>query len=76
MGHLKQNAVFVKEGDKVVTGQPLGCAGNSGFSIEPHLHMQAHEKTNNGMPWYRERPLLMEFDGKSYLLFEIIRAGK
>lgn len=75
MGHMKYKSVFVHEGDTVVTGQPLGLAGNSGFSLEPHLHIQVHERTNGNIPWYKEKPLYIKFDGKGYLLFEEIMAN-
>ncbi len=75
MAHFKYKSVFVKAGDVVSIGQPIGCAGNSGFSLEPHLHIQAHAKTDKTIPWYKEKPLLIEFDGRSYLLFEEIDAG-
>jgi hypothetical protein len=76
LGHLHQHSVFVREGDSVVTGQPLGCAGNSGFTLEPHLHIQVHAKTNSNIPWYKEPPLFINFDGRSYLLFQEIKAPK
>ncbi|RZL20310.1 MAG: hypothetical protein EOO89_00640 [Pedobacter sp.] len=76
MGHLKHLGVFVKEGDSVKIGQPLALAGNSGFSIEPHLHIQAHAKPSNGEGWYKGKPLLIKFDGRSYLLFETITPRK
>ena len=74
MGHLKHNCVFVHEGDSVQVGQPLACIGNSGFSLEPHLHIQVHAKTDKDVPWYKQPPLLIAFDGRSYLLFEEIEA--
>ncbi|HVI43375.1 MAG TPA: M23 family metallopeptidase [Chitinophaga sp.] len=67
--HLKMNGVFVKEGQYVKTGDPLGLVGNSGFSTEPHLHIQTHAKTP-GVPWYQAKPLYMLFKGKGYLLNE------
>ena len=76
LGHLKQGSLLVKAGDEVRAGAPLGLSGNSGMSLEPHLHIQAHAKTGNGAPWYRQPQLLIQFDGKSYLLFEEINAGK
>lgn len=76
MGHLGYHQVFVAEGDTVTAGAPLGLVGNSGFSIEPHLHLQAHARTGSGLPWYKEPPLQIAFGGKSYLLFEEIIAGK
>lgn len=38
MAHFIPHRIFVKRGQIVKTGQPLGLAGNSGFSAEPHLH--------------------------------------
>lgn len=40
MLHLKNNSISVSEGMKVKVGMPLGLVGNSGFSQEPHLHIQ------------------------------------
>jgi len=37
-GHLQQNSVKVKVGQKVTAGQVLGRVGNSGASGMPHLH--------------------------------------
>jgi hypothetical protein len=75
MAHLKMGSVIVKEGDTVRQGQPVGCVGNSGFSSEPHLHIQAHEKIP-GVPWYKAPPLYIHFNGKGYLLYEVIRPGR
>lgn len=72
LAHLKQGSVVVKEGDMVKQGDPLGCVGNSGFSSEPHLHIQAHVKTP-GVPWYRSAPRYIHFNGRGYLLYEVIR---
>ncbi len=72
IGHLKQRGVFVREGDVVQAGDPLGLVGNSGMSIEPHLHIQAHKNSGDGRPWWSEEPLLIKFDGEEYRLFEVI----
>jgi len=69
LGHLKQYSVLVHEGDSVVAGQALAQVGNSGFSLEPHLHIQVHAK-EEGKPWYKGRPLYIQFNGRSYLLFQ------
>lgn len=39
--HLQQGSVLVRPGDQVTAAQPLGRVGNSGFSVHPHLHLQA-----------------------------------
>jgi len=72
MAHLKYKGVFVHEGQTIRTGQPIGLVGNSGFTLEPHLHIQAHKRTGKNA-WYQEDQLYIEFDGRSYLLFETIR---
>ncbi|RPD41574.1 M23 family metallopeptidase [Chitinophaga barathri] len=72
MGHLKRGSIMVKEGDIVKMGQPLGCVGNSGFSTEPHLHIQVHS-IEKDKPWYASPPLYIRFNGKTYLLNEMIR---
>ena len=39
--HMMKGSIFVKEGDFVKTGQPIGRVGNSGNTTEPHLHIHA-----------------------------------
>ena len=73
LGHNRRHSAMVKTGDSVKLGQPLALVGNSGFSLEPHLHIQAHKRSGTGLPWYREPQLFIEFDGRAYLLFEVIR---
>lgn len=73
LAHLQYHRVFVQTGMHVKAGQPLALAGNSGFTLEPHLHIQAHKKAE-GIPWYRCPPLWMEFDHQSYLHFQVIHA--
>lgn len=41
MTHLANGSVYVKTGADVLSGQRLGLVGNSGYSLEPHLHMHA-----------------------------------
>lgn len=75
MGHMRKGSVMVHENDWVKKGDPLGCIGNSGFSAEPHLHIQVHMKEGD-RPWYQCPPLYMQLNGKSYLLNEIIDADE
>ena len=37
---MKEASIRIKTGDHVMEGQLLGQVGNSGFSLEPHLHIQ------------------------------------
>lgn len=39
--HMMQGSVLAEPGDQVAVGEPLGRVGNSGFSVQPHLHLQA-----------------------------------
>lgn len=38
--HLKKGSVCVRPGDTVRSGDQLGLVGNSGSSLQPHLHFQ------------------------------------
>ena len=38
--HLRQGSLKVGKGDVVKAGQQVGEIGNSGSSIQPHLHLQ------------------------------------
>jgi hypothetical protein len=38
--HLQNGSVRVRPGDTVRTGDTLGLVGNSGSSLQPHLHFQ------------------------------------
>ena len=54
--HMKQFSVLVSEGMIIKKGDPLGLVGISGFSQEPHLHIQAArydvDSTLIGIPIY------------------------
>jgi murein DD-endopeptidase MepM/ murein hydrolase activator NlpD len=54
LAHLRQHSVRVQAGDVVTAGQPLGECGNSGNSMQPHVHLQAMDaadaRTARGLP--------------------------
>ena len=61
--HLKKDSIIIKEGDYVKTGQKIGLSGNTGWSIEPHIHLMIHyflEKNNRGY-----KSLIPKFDKQS-----------
>lgn len=64
--HLQPGSLKVKPGDHVKRGQVLALVGNSGNSIEPHLHFQL---TNGNSPLGSEGiPYALEsFDAKPTL---------
>ncbi len=53
--HMRPGSVQVKLGDGVHTGQILGHVGNTGSSVEPHLHMHIDDQPSflagNGVPY-------------------------
>ena len=63
MGHLKKGSITVKVGDRVEQGQPIARAGNSGWTLQPHTHIQAM-KVSPGSFWKAEG-LPIYFDGKN-----------
>ena len=45
--HLQEGSIEVIPGSQVVKGDYIGKVGNSGFSMEPHLHIQAAQYLND-----------------------------
>ena len=43
ISHLMQNSINVKVGDYVKVSQVIGKCGNSGYSPQPHIHMQVQK---------------------------------
>jgi len=43
--HFRQGSLLVQPGDRVLAGDPVGRVGNSGFSTQPHLHLQVSRST-------------------------------
>ena len=67
--HLKENSLLVSLGEQIQTGDQLAQIGNSGFSQEPHLHLQAAR-------WTQDSVLLgipMEFNSHIPYRNQIIR---
>ncbi|MEI6427300.1 MAG: urea transporter [Pseudanabaena sp. ELA607] len=41
ISHFAQNSITVKQGERINQGALLGRCGNSGYSPQPHIHIQA-----------------------------------
>jgi len=67
LAHFRTNSIAVNKNDSVRAGDFLGEAGNSGNSIEPHLHIEAHT-TSNGVT----SPVSIKFDGENYTYNDLI----
>ena len=47
VAHLRSKSIRVRADDTVRKGQILGEVGNSGFTLEPHLHIQLVDQVDN-----------------------------
>ena len=46
--HLRRGSVAVREGSRVDVGEVVGEVGNSGNTSQPHLHIQAMRRSDEG----------------------------
>jgi hypothetical protein len=72
LAHFIKGAVFVKEGDLVRAGDALGLAGNSGFSAEPHLHINVF-KDYDTLPYSEETKIEHRSKKLSNLVYDDFR---
>ena len=63
MAHLRRGSIKAMPGDAVTMGQPLAEIGNSGNTLEPHLHIEA---TKDG------KPIWLSFNGLSLSINSLI----
>ncbi len=59
LAHLAQSSPAVAPGDRIGPGTFLGRVGNSGMSLEPHLHLHAERRREDG-----RRPLAVRIGGR------------
>lgn len=57
--HLRQGSTKVIPGETVNVNKPLAEIGNSGNSLEPHLHIEARDNDSAVEPLFDGRPLLI-----------------
>lgn len=72
LAHLLSDSLLVKRGDTVRQGQPLAQVGNSGNSMEPHLHIHAVRSDAGGKK--SEEAMPMVFEGRFLTLNSVYRA--
>lgn len=63
MAHMRQGSVKVRDGDKVRTGDSVGAVGNSGNTVEPHLHIHAQRPGTLNAPLSGE-PVQIRMGGR------------
>lgn len=50
IAHMMNGSLTVKQGEYVKDSQEIGKVGNSGNTIEPHLHIHAEDKSGEPIP--------------------------
>ena len=55
IAHMKEGTVRPRIGDRIEQGDTIGACGNSGRSIEPHVHV--HAQNTETFPYSESRPL-------------------
>lgn len=72
LAHFQPGSLMVKTGESVEVGQPIARVGNSGNSMEPHLHIQVSDLdlTTHKPTW---KPVPFRLDGKFYDINDLIR---
>jgi hypothetical protein len=61
LGHLQQGSIRVTTGTHVKVGEPIAAVGNSGWTSQPHLHIQAMKIDRESI--WRGEGLPVLFDG-------------
>lgn len=72
LSHLLNNSLLARRGDRVREGQPIAQVGNSGNSMEPHLHIHAVRSIPNGTN--KEEAVPMVFEGRFLAINSVYRA--
>ena len=57
VAHLRQGSVDVQPGQALTVGEAIGACGNSGNSVQPHVHLQV----TDSLDWPNARGLPLAF---------------
>lgn len=63
MAHLRRGSIEVVPGATVISGQPLAEIGNSGNTLEPHLHIEATKD---------DKAIGLSFNGRSLSINSLV----
>ncbi|MES2647778.1 MAG: M23 family metallopeptidase [Bacteroidota bacterium] len=77
-GHLKQNSLSIKVGDRVTSNQLIGKIGVSGSSFFPHLHFEMRDGitgSSEGIPSYFKNVYILEGKAKSMVQSGLVETG-
>lgn len=66
--HMQKNSILVQRGQEIKTGEPIGLVGNTGYTIEPHLHIQAYSTIKN-----INMMVPMRFNGRFLNMNDVVR---
>lgn len=73
LAHLQCRSLQVNEGEKVEAGQLIGRVGNSGFTLEPHLHLQLFDQIDDPLAATAPRFLISEYERWTGEYWELVR---
>lgn len=63
LAHMTSGSFLVQDGQSIREGQPIARVGSAGYSIEPHLHMDAVRDSQDEANALKE-PVPMSFNGR------------
>jgi murein DD-endopeptidase MepM/ murein hydrolase activator NlpD len=63
IGHLQKGSIRVNAGSLVKVGDPIAQVGNSGWTSQPHVHIQAMKISQDS--FWKGEGLPVEFDGQN-----------
>lgn len=73
LAHMQCGSLQVTEGDKVEIGQFIARVGNSGFTLEPHLHLQLFDQIDDPLAAAAPPFLVSEYERWTGECWEMVR---
>ena len=73
LGHLRKESIQVREGDWIRRNDPIGVAGNSGWTERPHLHMQLIESESSN--YWLGKGVCIRYEGQNMYKNRLIKVG-